>query len=468
MVCVKRISWLCLVFLWAVPACAADIPNVLVLSDEVAGEQAIVMMKQLQKLMVFTEKNKVDATFSADWKYVENGSSGILDYLKDSSVPMEKNVRVLMIGCGYHDIQKQGSEYVIDKRRYRENIQQIVKEALRLKVEVFWFNSAHSVDFLCNQKVDTLNAIAAAVMAAAAVQVADYNGFTKLTRKPSDNMDQRHISISKRREGEFLAEALAQWWTASAQTNLSVRHIDLWKEEPPFYEKVGEERINDVARLDYVSRPELLQFLPKKRKNATAVIFFPGGGYQFSGFLRNARELAEILDSVGIVVFGLKYRTKRNQEVPLEDAQRAVRYVRANAEMLGIDPRRIGVAGQSAGAHLVMNLCSHYSGGNAIAKDSIDRVGSRPDFAAVFSVWNFLSQELPFSFRPDVPPFFVRHAKDDNSFTLAQRLVENLYKKGVPVDVQFLENGGHGAFEISENNTGRNWPLEFIQWLGRL
>jgi acetyl esterase/lipase len=151
--------------------------------------------------------------------------------------------------------------------------------------------------------------------------------------------------------------------------------------------------------------------------------------------------------------------------VPLLDAERAVRYVRTHAAEWGIDPERIGVAGQSAGANLVLNLASRFDAGDAKAGDLIERASSRPDFMVVLTSWNFGKPVSTFTFPADTPPVFLRHAKNDAGFTIAEQVVARLQEQRVPLDYLFLETGGHGAFELSPENPGAGWPDDLVAWL---
>lgn len=446
---------------------AADIPNVLVLSDNIHAFLGKTLVEDMKKSMVFATADKTSGTFCCNWKPCEKGSADILNSIEHMLVCGKSKYRVALIQCGLKDIHSKSiGQYFVDQEKFRKNLKAIVSATRRAGMEVLWVNNAFSQDTALNRQIDIVNRIIAEEMANSHICIADYRQFMESVMKYAKGKPIQQ-SLDKRESG-FLAESLAQWWTGIAQSNRSVRRIRLWNTKPPYYEKTKEEEINGAARFDGVSIPELEFFLPHKRNKAITVIFFPGGGYQYSGFLRNARELSEILDPYGIAVIGLKYRTKRKMEVPLADAQRAVRYVKSHAAEWGLDPERIGVAGQSAGAHLVLNLSTHFPDGNPEASDPVEKESSRPAFAAVFSSWNFLSQDLPFTFGPGTPPFFVRHARDDNSFLLAQRIVKALQDNGTSVDVSFLDKGGHGAFEISENNTGKDWPADFLKWLNIL
>lgn len=83
-------------------------------------------------------------------------------------------------------------------------------------------------------------------------------------------------------------------------------------------------------------------------------------------------------------VIVLDYRLPRGRAlVPLLDAQRAIRMVRARSVGWGCDPQRIGIIGFSAGGHLAATAATHFDAGQPVAADPIERVGCRPDFAVL-------------------------------------------------------------------------------------
>src|SRR5207247_11466242 len=91
-----------------------------------------------------------------------------------------------------------------------------------------------------------------------------------------------------------------------------------------------------------------------------------------------------LLNSVGIAGIILKYRlAPYRHPIPLQDAQRALRTVRARAKEWGIDPQRVGILGFSAGGHLASTAATHFDAGRPDAKDPIDKLGCRPDFAVL-------------------------------------------------------------------------------------
>jgi len=131
-------------------------------------------------------------------------------------------------------------------------------------------------------------------------------------------------------------------------------------------------------------KPSLTIYGPEKQDQVrAAVIVCPGGGYSHLAMGHEGEDVAKWLNSLGITAFVLKYRHGGNgyrHPVPLEDAQRAIRYVRAGAEKWNIDPAKIGILGFSAGGHLASTAGTHFDRGNPEASDAIDRVSCRPDF----------------------------------------------------------------------------------------
>ena len=122
----------------------------------------------------------------------------------------------------------------------------------------------------------------------------------------------------------------------------------------------------------------------------------------------------------------LKYRCPRRPgEVrgepapgPQLDAQRAVSLVRSRAAEWGIDPKRIGMVGFSAGGHLALATATGFAKRKYDPIDAVDQVSCRPDFA-VMCYSGYLKakdkNELApgIQIPPDTPPIFLAHASDD-------------------------------------------------------
>src|SRR5205085_5120208 len=124
---------------------------------------------------------------------------------------------------------------------------------------------------------------------------------------------------------------------------------------------------------------------PADKANGCAVVICPGGGYGFLAVDHEGKQVAEWLNSLGVTAFMLKYRIapRYKHPAPLDDAQRAIRTVRARAEEFNIDPQRVGVLGFSAGGHLASTVATHFEDRLKGSSDSIDMQSNRPDFAVL-------------------------------------------------------------------------------------
>ena len=260
----------------------------------------------------------------------------------------------------------------------------------------------------------------------------------------------------------FVGESFSQWWTGMAGENRSILRIPLWDGNPPHYEATYPELINRYGRIDSISIPELEVFLPHQSKLSPALVFIPGGGLSYTGFLRNAREAAETLLPRGVAVIGVKYRVKRGEDIAFEDVSMAIRQIRSHAAEWNIDPESIIVAGQSAGALLTLRLLSGSDQGMA---DTLQAFSSRPDYAAVLTAWSYGGTVCPYDFGKDTPSTLIMHARDENCFSLAKDVASRLRSSGVPLQTYFVPDGGHGAFEIQGLGGGHEWPEVLLGWL---
>ena len=245
-----------------------------------------------------------------------------------------------------------------------------------------------------------------------------------------------------------------------------------------------------------ITRPTLSIYLPKKEESTgTAIIIFPGGGYWINAMSHEGRNVAEKLRAEGIVAFVVKYRipdstTMSNKETgPLQDAQQAIFMVRSHAKEWGINPKKIGVLGFSAGGHLASTLSTHY-------REKLVKAGKynlRPDFSVlIYPVISFTDSfghvgsrdqligkhpsrekilEYSNELRVDAetPPAFLAHAKDDAtvSYKNSQMYADALKKYDIPVELLLLEKGGHG-FGMYDKQSTIQWPDELLKWLRKM
>ena len=136
---------------------------------------------------------------------------------------------------------------------------------------------------------------------------------------------------------------------------------------------------------------------PADKASGAAVVICPGGGYGMLAVDHEGDQVARWLNGVGVTGVVLKYRLGPRYHHPamIDDANRAVRTVRARAKEWGVDPTKIGVLGFSAGGHLASTAATHFDAGKADAKDPVERVSSRPDRAIL--VYPVISLTAPFS-----------------------------------------------------------------------
>ncbi len=257
--------------------------------------------------------------------------------------------------------------------------------------------------------------------------------------------------------------------------------VRLWPERAPNGDQTFEE-----------SDAKMTVHIPDQ-PNGASVVICPGGGY--GGLVTGAEGhgIAKWLNGHGVTGVVLEYRLPRGRSfVPLLDAQRAIRIVRARAGIWGLDASRVGIMGFSAGGHLASTAATHFEAERADAVDVLDRPSSRPDFAILVypvvtmgaathggSKQNLLgsnpSQELMDLFSSEkqvtkaTPPMFLAHALDDKPVPPenSQALYAALQQAGVSAKYLELPSGGHGL-DGYQGPMWDAWQKQSMEWLGEL
>ncbi len=211
-----------------------------------------------------------------------------------------------------------------------------------------------------------------------------------------------------------------------------------------------------VLRVTSVSQPSLTVYAPTTGKNTgAAALVFPGGSYLRLSYTTEGTDICEWLNSIGMTCVLVKYRVPEDGHYPanvedLEDAQQAMRMTRAHAAEWGIDPKKIGVIGFSAGAHLAVAVSTHpdFQGKN-VAASTVD---ARPDFQMV--IYPGWLTDPAGAGRVDpalaptlsVPPTFLVQAENDYTAHVENVLVyfEALKNAKVPAELHLYTLGGHG------------------------
>lgn len=233
--------------------------------------------------------------------------------------------------------------------------------------------------------------------------------------------------------------------------------------------------------VDRVSRPTMTVYSPQGHNTRTAMVVFPGGGYNVLAIDHEGTEICDWLTSRGITCVLLKYRVPcvkvgPYQDCPtaLQDAQRTLGLVRFHAAEWHIDPHRIGVIGFSAGGHMVAALSTHFDKRRYPIIDEADKESCRPDFAIALYPGHLWSAEKKFfGLNPDIrissrtPPTFLLQAEDDPVDNVNNSLVyfAALKKAGVPAEMHLYAQGGHGFALRSSKFPIRDWPQLVEIWL---
>ena len=280
--------------------------------------------------------------------------------------------------------------------------------------------------------------------------------------------------------------------------------LPLWNGTPPLQKDMNlQEDVRDenIIRIANVQDPTIEVYLPNKQiATGEAVVIYPGGGYAILAYDWEGTDFAKWLNSQGIAGIVVKYRLPISEsltdakEVPLLDAQRAIRMTRANAEAWNIDPGKVGVMGFSAGGHLASTVSTQYDHEVDRAKDAIDALSARPDFSIlVYPVISFrdaavhsgsrknligdnASQELQDRFSGELnvdentPPTFLVHAQDDKGVPIENSLLyyNALNKHGIPASLHIYPKGGHGFGFGMGKGAVENWRSVLLDWINHL
>ncbi|MFM7038984.1 MAG: alpha/beta hydrolase [Planctomycetaceae bacterium] len=231
---------------------------------------------------------------------------------------------------------------------------------------------------------------------------------------------------------------------------------------------------------------------PNQQPSRTAVVICPGGGYGIHAVDHEGTQPARFFNRLGITAFVLRYRlAPYRHPVPLNDALRAIRFVRSHAEEFQIDPDRVGIMGFSAGGHLASTALTLFTPPDAAAADPIDRLSSRPSFgilgypvisfSAEFahrgSARNLLGPDASAdqlaalssdrNVTKDTPPTFLFHTAEDSGvppensiafFTACKRA-------GVPAELHVFQQGQHGVGLAPGHPALQSWLDTATTWL---
>ena len=282
--------------------------------------------------------------------------------------------------------------------------------------------------------------------------------------------------------------------------------IQLWPGAAPGGERVTVtprvvERSTDPAFHDrfaqYTTEP-ILTVLRPARPNGASLLLIPGGGYRWAVVDKEGLDVARVFAAAGVTCFVLRYRLPADgwaagADAPLQDAQRALRLVRARAAADRLDPARVAVLGASAGGHLAGMLTARPDPTYA-SVDEADAGSFRPDLSILLypaatmadpfvhagsrrellgeaptpdAIRRYSLEEMDWR---GAPPTFLLHAMDDAAVPVENSLalLTALRAAGAPVEAHLFEEGGHGfGIRLIEGRPAAVWPQLALAWAGR-
>jgi acetyl esterase/lipase len=280
---------------------------------------------------------------------------------------------------------------------------------------------------------------------------------------------------------------------------MAQKEIPLYKNKIPNAKQVSNQEKSEINNdgiliISKITQPTISVFLPAaEKRNGTAVIIFPGGGYQIVAAGHEGYDVAKQFNEMGVTAFVVKYRipddaTMVNKEIgPLQDAQRAIQYVREHAAKYKINTRRIGIMGFSAGGHLASTAGTHFKKSYIVNKKNTNL---RPDFIILaYPVISFTdsighrgSRDHLLGEKPTIekikeysnelqvtgetPPTFLMHAKDDDAVPVQNSILfyDALKKSNVPAEIFLYEKGGHG-FGMNNKTSEIKWMDKVEEWM---
>ena len=282
--------------------------------------------------------------------------------------------------------------------------------------------------------------------------------------------------------------------------------IRLWPGAAPGGERVTvtprvTERSTDPAFHDrfaqYTTDP-ILTVLRPARPNGASLLLIPGGGYKWAVVDKEGLDCARVFAAAGVTCFVLRYRLPGDgwaagPDAPLQDAQRALRLVRAQAAAHGLDPDRLAVLGASAGGHLAGMLTARQDATYAPVDDA-DGLSHRPDLSILlYPVATMSDPHVHAGSRLELlgptptaeameryslermdwtgrPPTFLLHAIDDEAVPVENslQLLTTLRAAAVSTEAHLFEEGGHGfGIRLIEGKPAATWPWLVMAWAAR-
>jgi acetyl esterase/lipase len=279
-------------------------------------------------------------------------------------------------------------------------------------------------------------------------------------------------------------------------TTIQAQYQPLYKVTPNQIKVANEEKEEQFEGITIVSNvtEPAYQYFRVKEDNIKrpCVIIYPGGGYTILASGHEGIDVAKFFNSIGVNAMVVKYRIPNDKAqndksiAPLQDAQQAILLAKTNANAWGIDDKKIGILGFSAGGHLAASLSSHYAD---VKIDNPSKVSLRPDFQIliypVITMKDFghagskenligkdptpeqiqyYSNEL--NVNEQTPPAFIVHAINDDAVPVQNVHVYDSALKANKVSstLYLYEKGGHG-FGMKNPTASEQWTTPLTAWI---
>ncbi len=282
-----------------------------------------------------------------------------------------------------------------------------------------------------------------------------------------------------------LSLALAVVASALAADAPSPTTLDLWPgsapgETTPVGDEQAKKKGDAITSITNVTKPTMTVSRPPSDKNTgVAVVVLPGGGYQNLAWEHEGTMVADWLNSIGVTAVVVKYRVPRRPGTPkgeppvaaLMDAQRALSLVRSHASDWGVDPKKVGILGFSAGGHLAAWASTNADKRAYETVDAADKEQCRPDFSVLIYPGGVLKRgttdltpEMKIS--GESPPAFLAVASDDaGSLEGTVALYLALKRAKVPAELHVYGVGGHGFGMRTGDRPAASWPKRCEEWM---
>ncbi len=247
-------------------------------------------------------------------------------------------------------------------------------------------------------------------------------------------------------------------------------------------DKIVDGKLPDLVRV--CNTPTLEFFAVDSPTPTGIVIVCPGGGYGVLCRSYEGVDIAEALVKNGIAAAVLSYRVPSNRDGALADAHRAIRFLRANAKKLNINPDDITIMGFSAGGHLSARAAT--SKANYQPKDDVDKfseipnstgliypayldkthangyknVANKPkDFNEMYALSDCVKVDV------NTPRAFIVSTLEDFCVDSVLAYYLAMKEAGAPATLQMFDKGKHGFGIKDKTNLNVEWFNLYVKWL---